>query len=63
MPVAANATTFPTWNYTVTDTSPVWAYVRLVFTPALPFIDLSFKLHSADKRPLKAIVAKAWSCK
>jgi plastocyanin len=28
MPVAANATTFPTWNYTVTDTSPVWAYCR-----------------------------------
>jgi plastocyanin len=28
MPVAANATTFPTWNYTVTDTSPVWVYCR-----------------------------------
>jgi len=28
MPVAANATTFPTWNFTVTDTSPVWAYCR-----------------------------------
>jgi len=28
MPVAADATTFPTWNFTVTDTSPVWAYCR-----------------------------------
>jgi len=28
MPVAANATEFPTWNFTVTDTSPVWAYCR-----------------------------------
>jgi plastocyanin len=28
MPVAANASIFPTWNYTVTDTSPVWAYCR-----------------------------------
>jgi len=28
MPVAADATDFPTWNFTVTDTSPVWAYCR-----------------------------------
>ncbi|KAH9486797.1 Extracellular serine-rich protein [Psilocybe cubensis] len=28
MPVAADATSFPTWNYTVTDTAPVWAYCR-----------------------------------
>jgi plastocyanin len=28
MPVPADATTFPTWNFTVTDTSPVWAYCR-----------------------------------
>jgi len=28
MPVAADATQFPTWNFTVTDTSPVWAYCR-----------------------------------
>jgi plastocyanin len=27
-PVADNATEFPTWNYTVTDTAPVWAYCR-----------------------------------
>jgi len=27
-PVADDATTFPTWNFTVTDTSPVWAYCR-----------------------------------
>jgi len=27
-PVAADATTFPTWNYTVTDTAPVWAYCK-----------------------------------
>ncbi|KAJ3571580.1 hypothetical protein NP233_g3656 [Leucocoprinus birnbaumii] len=26
--VADNATDFPTWNFTVTDTSPVWAYCR-----------------------------------
>jgi len=29
-PVAANATQFPTWNYTVQDTKPVWAYCRQV---------------------------------
>jgi len=28
MPVADDATSFPTWNFTVTDTSPVWAYCR-----------------------------------
>ncbi|EIN14163.1 hypothetical protein PUNSTDRAFT_95790 [Punctularia strigosozonata HHB-11173 SS5] len=28
MPVAPDATEFPTWNYTVVDTSPVWAYCR-----------------------------------
>jgi len=28
MPVADGTTEFPTWNYTVTDTAPVWAYVR-----------------------------------
>ncbi len=27
MPVDASATTFPTWNYTVTATTPVWAFV------------------------------------
>ncbi|CAA7266566.1 unnamed protein product [Cyclocybe aegerita] len=27
-PVADDATEFPTWNYTVTDTAPVWAYCR-----------------------------------
>jgi plastocyanin len=27
-PVTDNATEFPTWNFTVTDTSPVWAYCR-----------------------------------
>jgi len=27
-PVAADATTFPTWNYTVTDTGPIWVYCR-----------------------------------
>ena len=26
-PVADNATDFPTWNFTVTDTAPIWAYV------------------------------------
>jgi len=26
IPVAADATAFPTWNYTVKDTAPVWAY-------------------------------------
>jgi len=28
LPVAEGATEFPTWNYTVTDTAPVWAYCR-----------------------------------
>jgi len=27
-PVADNATTFPTWNITVNDTAPIWAYCR-----------------------------------
>jgi plastocyanin len=27
-PVAANSTTFPTWNLTINDTAPVWAYCR-----------------------------------
>ena len=28
IPVAEGAAEFPTWNYTVKDTAPVWAYVR-----------------------------------
>jgi hypothetical protein len=28
-PVADNATTFPTWNITVNDTAPIWAYVNI----------------------------------
>lgn len=28
MPVAAGATEFPTWNYTVKDTTPLWAYCK-----------------------------------
>lgn len=27
-PVDTNATVFPTWNYTVTTTAPIWAYCR-----------------------------------
>ena len=27
MPVAANATSFPTWNVTVNDTNPLWFFV------------------------------------
>ncbi|KDQ63605.1 hypothetical protein JAAARDRAFT_29626 [Jaapia argillacea MUCL 33604] len=27
-PVSDNTTEFPTWNFTVTDTAPVWAYCR-----------------------------------
>jgi plastocyanin len=27
-PVASDATSFPTWNYTVKDTAPVWAFCR-----------------------------------
>jgi hypothetical protein len=30
MPVADDATTFPTWNLTVNDTSPIWAYCKQV---------------------------------
>jgi len=37
MPVADNAATFPTWNFTVADTSPVWAYVSLVCVLASSF--------------------------
>jgi plastocyanin len=28
MPVSANVTDFPTWNLTVNDTAPIWAYCR-----------------------------------
>lgn len=28
MPVAANATEFPTWNLTINDTAPIWIYCR-----------------------------------
>ncbi|KAI0824203.1 hypothetical protein BC628DRAFT_1411131 [Trametes gibbosa] len=28
MPVAADATSFPTWNVTVNDTAPIWFYCR-----------------------------------
>jgi plastocyanin len=28
MPVADSATQFPTWNYTVKDTGPIWAYCK-----------------------------------
>lgn len=28
MPVAATATTFPTFNFTVKDTTPVWMYCK-----------------------------------
>ena len=28
MPVAANATAFPTWNVTVNDTNPLWFYCK-----------------------------------
>jgi plastocyanin len=28
MPVSADATNFPTWNLTVNDTAPIWAYCR-----------------------------------
>jgi len=27
-PVSANATSFPTWNLTINDTAPIWAYCR-----------------------------------
>jgi len=30
MPVADNATVFPTWNFTVKGTEPIWAYCRQV---------------------------------
>lgn len=30
MPVADGVTTFPTWNITVNDTTPIWAYCRQV---------------------------------
>lgn len=29
MSVADDATTFPTWNITVNDTAPIWAYVSI----------------------------------
>jgi len=33
LPVTDTATTFPTWNFTVADTAPVWAFCRQL-TPA-----------------------------
>jgi hypothetical protein len=59
MPVADDATSFPTWNLTVNDTAPTWAYVsgchvvlRLIYSIYL----------SAVSKLLPAIVVLGWSC-
>jgi hypothetical protein len=56
-PVADNATNFPTWNLTVNDTSPIWAYVRDLLLICIHYLS---HLYSAAKRLRPATVVPAW---
>jgi hypothetical protein len=60
LPVADGATEFPTWNYTVTDTAPVWAYV----CSRLPYLDegILTASHSVAKKLPPAIAVLEWFC-
>ena len=61
IPVAADFTgEFPTWNLTVTDTAPIWAYVSNYF---IGYGNLILIPYSAVNKPRLAIVALEWSCK
>jgi hypothetical protein len=59
MPVSVNATNFPTWNLTVNDTAPIWAYVSRYFHLAGKLYSTQF---SAARKTLLAIAVLGWSC-
>jgi hypothetical protein len=50
-PVADNATDFPTWNFTVTDTSPVWAYCRQTVPTSHCGAGMVFAINAVDASP------------
>jgi plastocyanin len=50
-PVADNATDFPTWNFTVTDTSPVWAYCRQTAPTSHCGAGMVFAINAVDASP------------
>lgn len=60
-PVADNSTDFPTWNITVNDTAPIWAYVSIV--NCVKFLRNLISFNSAAKRLLHPTVVLEWSCK
>jgi plastocyanin len=48
MPVSANATEFPTWNLTVVDTAPIWAYCRQQTPSSHCGAGMVFAINSVD---------------
>ncbi len=60
MPVDASLTEgFPTWNLTVNDTAPMWAYVSTILVLA----DRLLTGNSVSRRLPPVIVVPEWSCK
>jgi len=51
MPVADDATTFPTWNYTVTSTNPVWAFCRQTVPSSHCAAGMVFAVNAVDNSP------------
>ncbi|PPQ98734.1 hypothetical protein CVT26_010034 [Gymnopilus dilepis] len=51
MAVADDATEFPTWNFTVTDTSPVWAYCRQTNPVSHCGSGMVFAINSVESSP------------
>lgn len=51
MPVADDATEFPTWNFTVTDTAPVWAYCRQQLPSSHCGAGMVFAINSVETSP------------
>lgn len=51
MPVAADATSFPTWNFTVTDTSPVWVFCRQTAPSSHCGAGMVFAINSVESSP------------
>lgn len=50
-PVADNATNFPTWNITVNDTSPIWAYCRQKTPTSHCGAGMVFAINSDESSP------------
>jgi plastocyanin len=51
MPVADDATTFPTWNLTVNDTQPIWAYCRQQVPVSHCGSGMVFAINSVESGP------------